>query len=223
MKAGKWRVTDQGIGFDAGGHLVNGHHRLRAILASGATIRSLVVMGLESESVQFIDVGGSRTPGHVLGMVYHIPRPQNVAALARIFCALSDGKKIVSRSDTERWADVYRKNIVSFEFAVRHCDAAPAPYVGVLAFSYAIAPLAISEFASRVRTKVGIEANSPEAATVAMLARKGIGRHSGNSQQELLELSVTAIYHKLRGTPVSLLKRSEEAMAWLRKARKGDK
>lgn len=222
MKSGLWRVTDQGIGFDAEGRLINGHHRLTAIIASGVTIKSLVVMGLAQDAARFIDIGAGRTPGHVLGMVYGIPSPKNVAAVARIWCALADNRAITSKREPEIWAALYRLNPKSFDFANRHHDMAAAAYVGVIAFAYSIAPLVVSEFASKVRTKIGIEANSPEAAMVNALARKEVRKPGGSAQQTLMQLTATAVYYKLRGEPISILKQNETAAEWLRAARKVD-
>ena len=46
MSRGEWRVTSQGIGIDRNGNLRDAHHRLMAVVKSGVTIKSVVVMGL---------------------------------------------------------------------------------------------------------------------------------------------------------------------------------
>ena len=38
MRAGQWLLTHQGIAIDTNGELVDGQHRLSAIVASGATV-----------------------------------------------------------------------------------------------------------------------------------------------------------------------------------------
>ena len=56
MSRGEWRpVTDQGIGFDVEGHLYNGHHRLTAVVQSGVTIGSLVILGVPKNVYEITD------------------------------------------------------------------------------------------------------------------------------------------------------------------------
>ncbi len=55
MAAGRWTVTHQGIAFDANGTLIDGQHRLWAILQSGCTIRIAVSFGLPAECIDTID------------------------------------------------------------------------------------------------------------------------------------------------------------------------
>lgn len=42
MKAGRWDITHQGIAFDSNGFLVDGQHRLSAIVMAGVTVTMLV-------------------------------------------------------------------------------------------------------------------------------------------------------------------------------------
>lgn len=49
MKEGRWELTHQGIAFDKNGDLVDGQHRLKAIVDSGVTVRMLVTHGVESK------------------------------------------------------------------------------------------------------------------------------------------------------------------------------
>ena len=44
MTAGRWRLTHQGIAFDTEGKLIDGRHRLLAVIRSGATVPMLVVV-----------------------------------------------------------------------------------------------------------------------------------------------------------------------------------
>lgn len=66
MKAGRWRLTCQGIGFDRHGALMDGQHRLHAVILSGATIVCLVVRGLEPEANDGLDLGFNRGVDDVL-------------------------------------------------------------------------------------------------------------------------------------------------------------
>ena len=61
MAAGQWHVTPEGIGLTDDGVLVDGHHRLRAIIDSGETVRMIVLRGMAKEAVPVINTGRSRS------------------------------------------------------------------------------------------------------------------------------------------------------------------
>jgi len=61
MQSGSWKLTHQGIAFDEQGYLVDGQHRLCAVILSGVTTRFWVFDGVSRESMIAIDVGKART------------------------------------------------------------------------------------------------------------------------------------------------------------------
>lgn len=71
IKAGKWRVNGESIIFDAGGRLVDGHHRLTAVIDSGVPIETVVVRGVDKDAKKTIDMGASRSAGDALTLAGH--------------------------------------------------------------------------------------------------------------------------------------------------------
>ncbi len=69
MLAGEWELNGEPIIIDTDGFLLDGQHRLWAVVESGVTITSLVVRGAARESFATIDTGTKRTAGQVLSMV----------------------------------------------------------------------------------------------------------------------------------------------------------
>lgn len=59
LKAGKWRVTHHGIGFDVNGVLLDGQHRLLAIQQSGIAAECMVTHGLDPETFMDLDASAS--------------------------------------------------------------------------------------------------------------------------------------------------------------------
>lgn len=53
------------IGLDQQGRLIDGHHRLHAVIAAGIAVDFLVVEGLSEDTVRYIDQGFNRTDKHV--------------------------------------------------------------------------------------------------------------------------------------------------------------
>lgn len=57
MRRDEWVLTNQGIGFDVNGRLVDGQHRLRAIIEAEVAIPMMVVYGLEPGAFNVVDGG----------------------------------------------------------------------------------------------------------------------------------------------------------------------
>lgn len=68
MRAGRWQVTGEGIKFDRDGRLVDGQHRLWAVVQSEATIDILVVHNLDRDTRLVMDTGGKRRGADALAM-----------------------------------------------------------------------------------------------------------------------------------------------------------
>lgn len=66
MKAGRWRLTHQGIAFSSNRVLLDGQHRLWAIALSGVTVRMLVAVNEPPEVMEVLDTGRIRPVTHVL-------------------------------------------------------------------------------------------------------------------------------------------------------------
>ncbi|MFJ4657949.1 hypothetical protein ACIP5Y_42340 [Nocardia sp. NPDC088792] len=68
MKRGEWLHTHQGIAFDTNGVLVDGQHRLAAVVKSGCTVRMLVSHGVEPGTFAVLDTGRKRSARDVLSL-----------------------------------------------------------------------------------------------------------------------------------------------------------
>ena len=69
MKSGKWYLNGEAIILDDEGQLVDGQHRLWAVVKSEVTIESLVTRGVDRKGFASIDTGAARTLANVLGIV----------------------------------------------------------------------------------------------------------------------------------------------------------
>jgi hypothetical protein len=61
MLRGEWQTSHQGIAFDRAGTLVDGHHRLHAIVQAGIAVRMSVTTGLPTNVYEVIDCGATRS------------------------------------------------------------------------------------------------------------------------------------------------------------------
>lgn len=65
---GEWCINGEAIKFGKDGRLLDGQHRLLAIVKAGKPVTTLVIHGLEDETQQTMDSGKSRTLGDVLAL-----------------------------------------------------------------------------------------------------------------------------------------------------------
>lgn len=83
MRDGHWKLTHQGIGFDDVGSLIDGQHRLEAVVLSGCTVQMWVARGLAEESKPHIDDGKPRSDADIITMSgYEITKNEVAVAKA---------------------------------------------------------------------------------------------------------------------------------------------
>ena len=63
IENGEWKITNQGIAFDEEGNLIDGQHRLAAILQTGKTVPILVGTNMDPRIFDCVDTGAARTAG----------------------------------------------------------------------------------------------------------------------------------------------------------------
>jgi hypothetical protein len=115
MRAGNWQTSGQAIQFDWNGRLIDGQHRLEAVIESGVTIRVFVVRGLDPKAREVIDTGAKRSPGDALKFAGFHHDPTLLAAVARIADARDNGylrtamatnMPTLSNSDVIAWVEL---------------------------------------------------------------------------------------------------------------------
>lgn len=82
MADGEWVITGEAIQFDWFDRMIDGQHRLLAIIMSGVSIQFLVVRGLDPKAQKRIDSGIIRAFADQLKMA-NIPEPFSVASALR--------------------------------------------------------------------------------------------------------------------------------------------
>lgn len=66
MAKGQWKLTGEAIKFNTRGELIDGQHRLEAIVETGKTIEILVCRNVPPEAFMELDTGATRTPSDLL-------------------------------------------------------------------------------------------------------------------------------------------------------------
>lgn len=91
MIKNRWQVTGEAIKFAVDGRLIDGQHRLNAVLLSKKTIQVAVVRGLPADAMKVLDTGQSRSAGDALTIFGHNGQSAVLAGLARKVIATNAG------------------------------------------------------------------------------------------------------------------------------------
>lgn len=86
MSDGRWMVTHQGIAFDSDGFLIDGQHRLRAVVLAGVSVEMFVAVGFDSDTFAILDSGRRRQAGQMIAGKYG-----SLLAAAARFTGVADG------------------------------------------------------------------------------------------------------------------------------------
>lgn len=84
MKRGEWRMNGEAIKIAADGTILDGQHRLYAVVQSGVTVPILIITGLPTRSQETMDTGKSRTLADVLTL----RGEKNAVSLAAVVAGL---------------------------------------------------------------------------------------------------------------------------------------
>lgn len=83
MKAGRWRLTHQGIAFGPDGKLIDGQHRLWAIVEADTPIRMMVARGVSADAQAVIDDNLPRTAVDALKLRHGVQAKNVEVAIAK--------------------------------------------------------------------------------------------------------------------------------------------
>lgn len=117
MLSGQWVLSPHGLVIDADGHVVDGQHRLLAVVKSGATVPFHVTHLPPGMDATVIDRGTARTAGHVLEMSGVVDRGEGkwmaAAATSLILLArctvTSDGLEVYLERVIRKYGDDLRE------------------------------------------------------------------------------------------------------------------
>lgn len=66
INSGQWQITHQGIAMSSDGIVLDGQHRLHAVILADETVQMMVMRDVPAEVFHSIDTGASRTPSDSL-------------------------------------------------------------------------------------------------------------------------------------------------------------
>lgn len=171
MKGGRWRPVGDPVRFDKDERLIDGQHRLTAIVKSGVDITFAVVRGLEPDDQLVIDTGVKRRAADQLilegktGKSYSV----RVTSVARQLFAIDQGRPYDGRlrvTNTEIFDTMQRyplilDSVVAVEGLNRVAGISPLNAGVAHALGSIKIPTTTWEFFEQLKSGVGFTATSP--------------------------------------------------------------
>ncbi len=114
IKSGDFHITHQGIALDKDDNLIDGQHRLSAVIEAGIPVEMYVTRGLDPEMMNVVDIGAKRSQADVLAIHGH-HSSLVLAAAAIIYNGFLTGQ--YSTTDGVR---SYMNNFKLLEFVKEH-------------------------------------------------------------------------------------------------------
>jgi hypothetical protein len=140
MANGKWRLTHQGVAFNCDGTLLDGQHRLKAIVESGVTVQMLVARGVDSKHQLVMDDHAKRSAGDALTLARGERVTATEVAIVRAAIELQEKAFSAHRTKAElnELIDQFRGALdFTGEFlATKHRGVTAAPVWGAIALSW---------------------------------------------------------------------------------------
>jgi hypothetical protein len=231
MKRGEWRLTPEPIAFtkpwkdpaDLTDHketLIEGQHRLHAVLRSGVSVPMTVWFGCEPEEFQVIGQGAERTNGDVLSIVRKdLDDPVGVAQTAMAFIrnALSDNRA-VDQWMVRKVMDHLEPDLIEVTKIRRMLKRiARREFAAAMLLGHMVNPAQIGFLAKQLKDAVGFKEMDPARALYSYLNEYQIGARK-DSQDVYFYKVCQAVMHELSGGHIRQLKVTTEGLAWLRNA-----
>lgn len=149
MAAGKWALNGESIVLDDNGNVIDGQHRLRAIIKAGVPIKSLVVRGADHSVFPTFDIGAKRGGKDVLSIAGYA-NARSLAAILKNIVALDSsgfsngprggGSLVKHRLDYLQLANNHPESIQSTSFVQSHhssCEILrPVSFAGCMHYDF---------------------------------------------------------------------------------------
>lgn len=156
MEAGEFHLTHQGIAVDKNGFVIDGQHRLWAVILSGKTILMMVTYNVTKAALLVIDRGIQKSTADIIKITGHGDGKTKSVATLRSMFAYSSKLELASEKEFIAVWDKFREGVeyATLAFTGRCKKAtASAPIRGVVARAwYTVDRVRLQEFVEVMKT-----------------------------------------------------------------------
>lgn len=234
MKIGEWIPNHQGIAFDKDGNLLDGQHRLAAIVMSGVTIPCLIARnvptkaeGAMAATMDTIDRGAARSVADMLflnhGATDSLAVTAICALLANIAARDSGRSKKMSTPQALAVMDIWKPHIAfAVENRAKTLGIRSAPVMAAIAFARPVKIKAVEQFYLSLVSGEGLFKNDPCHTLRNYLIDKTSFAKSGGDRLTLVDAILTALHAHIKGEKMSRVSVNQEAVECFRKPQAND-
>ena len=225
MASGAWRVTHQGIAFDENGQLIDGQHRLAAIVQSGKTIKLLVSRYSADAPMSVLDSGSSRSVSDRVQIAGIIPEhaATTVAIINAMLIAETGGyrKEALQPHEIEKLYDQEQSAIrfTMTAFGTRQSRQWNAIVRGAFAYCAEFAPREMAELATMIREKTGYKKGTAAQAFVIALSEDKLHVQGSAMRLDTMAKCLWLIRAHIEGKPIERLKTTASIFGWAARQR----
>ena len=228
MKCGNWGVTGQGISFDEEGNLLDGQHRLAAVMRSGVSVQMPVIWDLDThvskqiKTIDVIDIGKKRQVAQQLridGFEYYA----EIGSAARCLLMLASGNFARSFSPPQviAIANLMRNNITKI-IQVLAKDNAPKPkYRGItvapLVLFGTVDPDTAELFATEFNEMANLNKTSPVLQYARFMERPATVKGGDGYRLAAMSALSSALFSYANEKRVEMIRGNQEHVEWLLK------
>jgi hypothetical protein len=169
MAADNWRVNGETIVISNHGRVLDGQHRLQAIVNSGVNIWTFLVTGIEESSMNTFDTGRARSAADILSMTGHA----NAKVLAPLLLLLWQHERLkpgtwlhgsASPIELDAIHAKYPQAGRSIDFCLQVndvCSPALVAFVHLLGLAYGNDPEKTNEFVEKLASGADLSEDAP--------------------------------------------------------------
>lgn len=218
MANGQWRATGEALKFSSTGRLLDGQHRLHAVVLAGVPTQFLVIRDLDDEVFKVLDSGLARGASDVVRSL-GVGSPSDASAITRMYLVASSGLNpantnvmtLVTKTDIASYVETHKDLLTETTSVSRNTRNA----VGGSTTSWGAARLMASDtvgvaefdkFVAGVVSGAGLSAGDPRLALRNWLSRNFKPSTSGVTAAVHLGTYMKAFVAYLNGDQIHLLR-----------------
>jgi len=230
MKNGHWLLSDQGIGFDENGLMIDGQHRMMAVIKSGATIPCWVARGLPVKvngvcTQDVIDTLKTRSTADQLTLSHGITNATTKASVANMIVSIIKNTNKISISATQALSviDLYEDEM---EFVLSDRGSGKglsySPVISGLVFAAKVELDSVIAFKDKYFKGTELSEGSPALTLRNYMMGRVSSYTQGYAQRRIcFDYTTLSVWHHINNTKIKLLKLSPKGTEHFMNHQKG--
>jgi hypothetical protein len=209
IRAGRWKINGDMIRISVSGRVLDGQHRLTAIVKSGITIQTWMMEGLADDIFDTIDVGKKRSGGDTLGCLGEKNAYRLASALIMVdkyMTGRSEKSVAYSNSEVEELLVKYPEVRNSIQTSAKGMKLLLPSIMDACHYLFSRKdPVAANLFIDRVLRGSGLEEGDPEYVLREKLVYNSLAK-AKLSKAHVFALCIKAWNHARSGKKIQHLK-----------------